>query len=322
MALYIAGGETVLTSGAAFTLTDGQDVQGIHPSCISAVYDAFTGKDVTDTIVQGSSRAQATPMEVFTAEATPDDVPRVTVHTKEELQDALEFLTAAVEAAGQGGETSATEATSMSDDGADHTASTSRPGGTHWVSRGGSVGQEAMQVDAGAPLEVMLAPDEINEALNALHRRNVSLIEIDTDNEAEGVEPDIEADPLLEEADRISVASSAPEFHECLPATEEDAARLGFVSAFAPQNGPVGRGLQDDAEIEEDLDPAVLESLDEAVAALALVPDGAAAKEVLSLHAISRCSPPAIRGGTSFSALMRPPRQGCTLCVTRLPSAG
>ena len=91
VALYIAGGETVLTSGAAFTLTDGQDVQGIHPSCISAVYDAFTGKDVTDTIVQGSSRAQATPMEVFTAEAAPDDVPRVTVRTKEELQDALEY---------------------------------------------------------------------------------------------------------------------------------------------------------------------------------------------------------------------------------------
>ena len=124
---------------------------------------------------------------------------------------------------------------------------------------------------------------------NALHRRNVSLIEIDTDNEAEGVEPDIEAEPLLEEADRISVASSAPEFHECLPATDEDAARLGFVSAFAPEpeNGPVGRGLQDDAEIEEDLDPAVLESLDEAVAALALVPDRAAAKEVLSLHDLS-----------------------------------
>ena len=233
-------------------------------------------------------------MEVFTAEATPDDVPRVTVRTKEELQDALEFLTAAVEAAGHGGETSATEATSMSDEGADHTASTSRPGGTHWAPRGGSAGQEAMQVDAGAPLEVMLAPDEINDALNALHRRNVSLIEIDTDNEAEGVEPDIEADPLLEEADRISVASSAPEFHECLPATDEDAARLGFVSAFAPEpeNGPVGRGLQDDAEIEEDLDPAVLESLDEAVAALALVPDRAAA--------ISRCSPPAIRGGRPF----------------------
>ena len=135
----------------------------------------------------------------------------------------------------------------------------------------------------------MLAPDEINEALNALRRRNVSLIEIDTDNEAEGVEPDIEAEPLLEEADRISVASSAPEFHECLPATDEDAARLGFVSAFAPEpeNGPVGRGLQDDAEIEEDLDPAVLESLDEAVAALALVPDRAAAKEVLSLHDLS-----------------------------------
>ena len=37
-------------------------------------------------------------MEVLIAEATPDDVPRVTVHTKEELQDALEYLTAAVEA--------------------------------------------------------------------------------------------------------------------------------------------------------------------------------------------------------------------------------
>ena len=74
------------------------------------------------------------------------------------------------------------------------------------------------------------------------------MIEINTDNEAEGVEPDIKADPLLEEADRIS---AAPEFHECLPATDEDAARLGFVSAFAsePENGPVGRGLQDDAEI-------------------------------------------------------------------------
>ena len=136
----------------------------------------------------------------------------------------------------------------------------------------------------------------------------------------EGVEPDIEAEPLLEEADRISVASSAPEFHECLPATDEDAARLGFVSAFAPEpeNGPVGRGLQDDAEIEEDLDPAVLESLDEAVAALALVPDRAAAKEVLSLHDLSHF----IRGVTSCSALIRPPRQGCMLCVTRLPSAG
>ena len=62
------------------------------------------------------------------------------------------------------------------------------------------------------------------------------------------------------------------------------------MSAFAPEpeNGPVGRGLQDDAEIEEDLDPAVLESLDEAVAALALVPDMAAAKEVLSLHDLSQ----------------------------------
>ena len=52
------------------------------------------------------------------------------------------------------------------------------------------------------------------------------------------------------------------------------------MSAFAPEpeNGPVGRGLQDDAEIEEDLDPAVLESLDEAVAA---------AKEVFSLHDLS-----------------------------------
>ena len=51
------------------------------------------------------------------------------------------------------------------------------------------------------------------------------------------------------------------------------------MSAFAPEpeNGPVGRGLQDDAEVEEDLDPAVLESLDEAIAALALVLDMAAA---------------------------------------------
>ena len=47
------------------------------------------------------------------------------------------------------------------------------------------------------------------------------------------------------------------------------------------------RGLQDDAEIEEDLDPAVLKSLDKAVAALALVPDRAAAKEVLFLHDLS-----------------------------------
>ena len=209
----------------------------------------------------------------------------MTVRTKEELQDALEYFAAAVEAsqeAGQGGETSATEATSMLDDGADHAASASRPGGTHWVPQGEDAGQEAMQVDDGAPLEGMLAPGEINEALNALHLRNVPLIEVDTDNEAECIEPDIEAEPLLEEADRISVA---PEFHECLPATDKDAARLGFVSAFAPEpeNGPVGRGLQDDAEIEEDLDPAVLESLDEAVAALALVADMAAAKEVLSL---------------------------------------
>ena len=140
----------------------------------------------------------------------------------------------------------------------------------------------------GAPLEVMLAPDEINEALNALHRRNVSLIEIDTDNEAEGVEPDIEAEPLLEEADRISVASSAPEFHEPTRYGRGcGSARLCVSFAPEPENGPVGRGLQDDAEIEEDLDPAVLESLDKAVAALALVPDRAAAKEVLSLHDLS-----------------------------------
>ena len=128
-------------------------------------------------------------MEVFTAEAAPDDVPRVTVHTKEELQDALEYLTAAVEAsqeAGQGGETSATEATSMSDD----AASASRPARTHWVPQGEDAGQEAMQVDDGAP-------DEINEALNALHLRNVPLIEVDTDNEAECIEPDIEAEPSV-----------------------------------------------------------------------------------------------------------------------------
>ena len=65
-----------------------------------------------------------------------------------------------------------------------------------------------MQVDDGAPLERMLAPDEINEALSALHLRNVPVIEVGTDSEAEGMEPDIEAEPLLEEADRISVASS------------------------------------------------------------------------------------------------------------------
>ena len=37
VALYIAGGETVLTSGVAYTLTDGQEAQGVHPSYISAV---------------------------------------------------------------------------------------------------------------------------------------------------------------------------------------------------------------------------------------------------------------------------------------------
>ena len=94
----------------------------------------------------------------------------------------------------------------MSDDGADHTASASRPGGTHWVPQGENAGQEAMQVDDGAPLEGMLAPDEINEALNALHRRNVSLIEVDTDNEAEGIEPDIEAEPSW----RKPIASVSP----------------------------------------------------------------------------------------------------------------
>ena len=86
------------------------------------------------------------------------------------------------------------------------------------------------QVD---PTRKDVGADEINEALNALHLRNVPLIEVDTDNEAECIESDIKAEPLLEEADRISVASSAQEFHECLPATDEDAARLGFVSAFA-----------------------------------------------------------------------------------------
>ena len=207
VALYVAGGETVLTFGVAYTLAHGQGVQGIHPSCISAVYDAFTGKGVTDTIVQSSSRPQVTPMDVSTAETAPDDVVGVTVHTKEELQDALEYLTSAVEAAqeaGPLGETSATEATSMSDDGADHTASASRPGGTHWVPQDANAGQETMQVDDGAPLERMLAPDEINEALSALHLRNVPVIlrnvpviEVGTDSEAEGMEPDIEAEPLL-----------------------------------------------------------------------------------------------------------------------------
>ena len=105
-------------------------------------------------------------------------------------------------------------------------------------------------------------------------RRNVSWIEVDTDNEAEGIEPDIEAEPLLEEADRIVRLCSGA--GKC----------------------PVGRGLQ------EDLDPAVLESLDEAVAALALVPDMAAAKEVLSLHDLSHftllpasCTDPATKAG-------------------------
>ena len=46
-----------------------------------------------------------------------------------------------------------------------------------------------MQVDDGAPLERMLAPDEINEALSALHLRNVPVIEVGTDSEAEGMEP-------------------------------------------------------------------------------------------------------------------------------------
>ena len=108
-------------------------------------------------------------MEVFTAEAAPDDVPRVTVHTKEELQDALEYLTAAVEAsqeAGQGGETSATEATSMSDDGADHTASASILVGPTGNPRARMLDRRPCRLTT-APLEGMLAP-EINEALNAL----------------------------------------------------------------------------------------------------------------------------------------------------------
>ena len=127
--LYIAGGETVLTSGVAYTLADGQG--GIHPSCISAVYDAFTGNDVTDTIVQSSSRPQVTPMDVSTAETTPDNVPRVTVHTKEELLNTLLLPWRPHRRLDR----SATEATSMSDDGADHTASASCPGRTHWYFR-------------------------------------------------------------------------------------------------------------------------------------------------------------------------------------------
>ena len=109
----------------------------------------------------------------------------------------------------------------------------------------------------------------------------MSLIEIDMDNEAEGVESDIEAEPLLEEADRI-VASSAPEFHECLPATDKDW-RLCVRLCSGAENGPVGRGLQDDAEIDS---TQQLESLDEAFAAFALVPDRAAAKKVSAGSAV------------------------------------
>ena len=74
MALYIAGGETALTSGLPTPPLMARKCKAFTPPTFLP-YMMPSPEDVTDTIVQNSSRSQATPMEVFIAEAAPDDVP-------------------------------------------------------------------------------------------------------------------------------------------------------------------------------------------------------------------------------------------------------
>ena len=52
--LFVAGGETLLATGAPITTAAGLQMEGIHPACISAVYDAFTAQDVTDSVTKSA----------------------------------------------------------------------------------------------------------------------------------------------------------------------------------------------------------------------------------------------------------------------------
>ena len=154
-------------------------------------------------------------------------------------------------------------------------------GGSPRDPRGGVSSAAPMDVD-----ETELAPDEVEEALAAM--RQAGLGQLDTDSETEGPtpEPAPEADraPHLQAVDAVSV-SSTEEFQDCLPATEAEALKLGYATAFCPgpADCPVGRGHQDNAEIDDDLDPGTLSALDEFAARLAVIPDMTQAKEVLTL---------------------------------------
>ena len=91
--LYVAGGETLLTSGAPFSSPAGLQMVGIHPACISAVYDAATAKDVTDEVTRGKPMWSNTPVDISTSDTEPTSVAQ-----QDLLQEALVFLTSHVEA--------------------------------------------------------------------------------------------------------------------------------------------------------------------------------------------------------------------------------
>ena len=105
-------------------------------------------------------------------------------------------------------------------------------------------------MSSAAPMEVDesdLAPDEVAEALAAL--RQAGLDQIDTGSETEGSTPEpapvVDRAPRLQAVDAVSV-SSAEEYQECLPVTEEEAQQLGYATTFRPGRAdcPVGRAIK------------------------------------------------------------------------------
>ena len=64
--LYVAGGETLLTRGAS------QTSQNLKAStCISAVYDAVTVKDITDAVTRGKPLWSSAPVDVSASDTEP-----------------------------------------------------------------------------------------------------------------------------------------------------------------------------------------------------------------------------------------------------------
>ncbi|CAJ1330525.1 unnamed protein product [Effrenium voratum] len=106
-----------------------------------------------------------------------------------------------------------------------------------------------MEVDEGD-----LAPDEVAEALD----------QIDTGSETEGSTPEpapvVDRAPHLQAVDAVSV-SSADEYQECLPATEEEAQQVMTMQKLT-----------------------MTLTLDEFATRLSSIPDMTQAKDVLTLH--------------------------------------